>query len=116
MARLGVVRFSLSFPDTLRRSSFFVSLSTSPRSSLKRRELSLERRVSLPMRAARLHLVLSKETHWLSQVPELPLWIHAPIFDPGGVPATRHNAVGTAAFRFFNTVGFPFDIFRGISC
>ena len=38
-ARLGVVRFSLSFPDTLCRSSGFVSLWVS-KGSLERRELS----------------------------------------------------------------------------
>jgi len=44
---------------------------------------------------------------WLSQVPELPLWMHAPFSDPGGVPLTRQNASGTAAFRCVHTVGFP---------
>ena len=44
---------------------------------------------------------------WLSQVPELPLWRHAPFSDPGGVPHTRQNASGTAAFRCVQTVGFP---------
>jgi hypothetical protein len=46
MARLGVVRFSLSFPDTLRHSSCFVSLLPT--------EGSLERR-ELPLRAGRLY-------------------------------------------------------------
>jgi hypothetical protein len=44
---------------------------------------------------------------WLSQVPELPLWMHAPFSDPGGVPHTRQNASGTVAFRCVQTVGFP---------
>jgi hypothetical protein len=29
------------------------------------------------------------------------------VLDPGGVPATHHNAAGTAAFRLLETVGFP---------
>jgi hypothetical protein len=36
---------------------------------------------------------------WLSQVPELPLEIHAPLSDPGGVPSARQSVAGTAAFR-----------------
>src|SRR2546422_9195464 len=44
---------------------------------------------------------------WLSQVPELPLWLHAPLSDPGGVLDTRHTASRTAAFRRLQTVGFP---------
>src|SRR5438128_7000035 len=46
---------------------------------------------------------------WLSQVPELPLWLHAPLSDPGGVLDTRHTASRTAAFRRLHTVGFPLD-------
>ena len=44
---------------------------------------------------------------WLSQVPELPLCMHAPLSDPGGVLPTRHSARRTAAFRRLHTVGFP---------
>jgi hypothetical protein len=33
--------------------------------------------------------------------------MHAPLFDPGGVPSTRHSASGTAAFQCLETVGFP---------
>src|SRR5262249_44330977 len=44
---------------------------------------------------------------WLAQVPELPLWTHAPLSDPGGVLRTRHTAPRTAAFRSVETVGFP---------
>ena len=36
---------------------------------------------------------------WLSQVRELPLYAHAPVFDPGGVPHTCHDVFGTAAFQ-----------------
>src|SRR5262249_4049657 len=50
---------------------------------------------------------LSQGDRWLSQVPELPLWLHAPLLDPGGVLDTRHNASRTAAFRSVETVGFP---------
>ena len=45
--------------------------------------------------------------HWLSPVPESPLWIHAPLSDPGGVLNTRLGASRTAAFRPLHTVGFP---------
>jgi len=44
---------------------------------------------------------------WLSHVPEFPLWMHAPLSDPGGVLPTRHIARRTAAFRRVHTVGFP---------
>ncbi len=46
---------------------------------------------------------------WLSQVPEFPLWLHAPLSDPGGVLDTRHAASRTAAFRRLQTVGFPLE-------
>jgi len=46
---------------------------------------------------------------WLSQVPELPLWTHAPLLDPGGVLHTCHSAYRTVAFRPLETVGFPLD-------
>src|SRR5215813_3891213 len=41
----------------------------------------------------------------LSQVPEFPLWTHAPLSDPGGVLGTRQSAPRTAAFRPLKTVG-----------
>ena len=44
---------------------------------------------------------------WLSQVPELPLWLHAPLSDPGGVLDTCPSVSKTAAFRPLETVGFP---------
>ena len=44
---------------------------------------------------------------WLSHVPESPLWIPAPLLDPGGVPGTRPIAPRTVAFRPLETVGFP---------
>jgi hypothetical protein len=44
---------------------------------------------------------------WLSQVPRLPLCLHAPLFDPGGVLNTRPYAFRTAAFHPFDGVGFP---------
>jgi hypothetical protein len=44
---------------------------------------------------------------WLSQVPESPLCLHAPLSDPGGVLNTRLVASRTAAFRPLETVGFP---------
>ena len=45
--------------------------------------------------------------HWLSQVPESPLCMHAPLSDPGGVLHTRLVASRTAAFRPLHAVGFP---------
>ena len=42
----------------------------------------------------------------LSQVPELPLCVHAPLSDPGGVPQTGLDVCGTAAFRSRDDVGF----------
>jgi hypothetical protein len=44
---------------------------------------------------------------WLSQVPELPLCVHAPLLDPGGVPASCLFESGTVAFRPLGTGGFP---------
>src|SRR5215471_8816316 len=32
---------------------------------------------------------LSQGDRWFSQVPELPLWRHAPLSDPGGILRTR---------------------------
>jgi len=43
---------------------------------------------------------------WLSQVPRLPLWLHALVSDPGGVLTARHIASRAAAFRHHNNVGF----------
>ena len=43
----------------------------------------------------------------LSHVPEFPLWLHAPLSDPGGVLDPRHTASRTVAFRRVHTVGFP---------
>jgi hypothetical protein len=52
---------------------------------------------------------------WLSQVPELPLWLHAPLSDPGGVLDTRQTVSRAAAFRPLETVGFPLSTsLRGI--
>ena len=47
---------------------------------------------------------------WLSQVPELPLCMHAPLLDPGGVLTARPCAFRTAAFRPLETVGVPLCI------
>ena len=52
---------------------------------------------------------------WLSHVPEFPLWLHAPLSDPGGVLDPRPAASRTAAFRRLQTVGFPLnDLLRDI--
>jgi len=44
---------------------------------------------------------------WLSHVPALPLWLHAPLSAPGGVLDTCPRVSKTAAFRPLETVGFP---------
>ena len=43
---------------------------------------------------------------WLSQVPEFPLWCHAPLSDPGGILRTRLGVPRITAFRSFHRVGF----------
>jgi hypothetical protein len=50
---------------------------------------------------------ISQGDRWLSQVPELPPCMHAPLLDPGGVLSTCHDALWTAAFRPLETVGVP---------
>jgi len=44
---------------------------------------------------------------WLSHVPGLPLWLHAPLSDPASGLDPRHNAPRTAAYRPLDSVGFP---------
>jgi hypothetical protein len=44
---------------------------------------------------------------WLSPVPECPLGVHAPLLDPGGVPASCLFESGTVAFRPLEAVGVP---------
>jgi len=44
---------------------------------------------------------------WLSHVPALPRWMHAPLLAPGGGLTARPCAFRTAAFRPLATVGFP---------
>jgi hypothetical protein len=54
------------------------------------------------------HLPVSRPgNRWLSQVPRLPLWLHAPLFDPGGVLSTCLSALRTVAFHSLDSVGFP---------
>jgi len=45
----------------------------------------------------------------LSPVPERPLWLHAPLSDPGGVLDTCPGVSRTAAFRPLETVGFSLN-------
>lgn len=45
------------------------------------------------------------EVSWISQVPEGPLSIHAPFFDPGGSGSRRPFCEPVAAFRTINVVG-----------
>jgi len=69
MARLGVVRFSLSSPDTLYRASFFVSLSH--QGSCERRAPPLHAG-SLHLWSALLYLILRKETIGSPKFPSHP--------------------------------------------
>jgi hypothetical protein len=54
-----------------------------------------------------LPIPVSYARRWrFSRVPRLPLCVHAPLVDPGGVLSTRHSVSRTAAFRCLQTVGF----------
>ena len=70
-AHLGVVRFSLSSPDTLHHSSFFVSL-LCREGSCERLELPLHAGSLLPPRSALLFPYATQGDNRLSQVPRLP--------------------------------------------
>jgi len=60
-----------------------------------------------PLLYTGLPVPVSRARRWrFSRVPELPLCVHAPLDDPGGVPSTRHSVSRTAAFRYVHTVGF----------
>jgi hypothetical protein len=45
---------------------------------------------------------------WLSQVPEFPLEIHAPLSDPGGVPSARQSVAGRDRTAARTTLGGEF--------
>ena len=107
IAHLGVVRCSLSSPDPLYHASCFVSLACAR--LVGKAGVSFPRRESFPHWAALLHLMCTQGDYWLSQVPESPLWKHAPLSDPGGILHTRRIASRTAAFRSLHTVGFGLD-------
>ena len=81
MACLGVVRFSLSSPDTLERSSFFVSLA--PARLAWEVRASSQRQESLPHRSALLHLIFYKETIGSPKFPGYPCdympWSKTPV-------------------------------------
>jgi hypothetical protein len=104
-ARLGCVRFSLSSPDTLHRSSFFVALFYE---KARVRGWSV---LSTPgVFPSMVGTPTPDCTHgdlWLSHVPESPLCMHAPLSDPGGVLNTCLIASRTAACRPLEPVGFP---------
>jgi hypothetical protein len=97
-AHLGVVRFSLSSPDTLHHSSCFVSL-LCREGSCERLELPLHARSLCPPRSALLFPYATQGDNRLSHVPRLPPCTPALVSDPGGVLHTRHIACRTAAFR-----------------
>jgi hypothetical protein len=103
MARLGVVRFSLSSPDTLHHSSFFVSLSLDRLACEAR--ASSQRRESFPRRSARLHLTLHTETIGSPTFPGSPRaclpWSQTPVVSctlalahPGLLPSSACMPVG----------------------
>ena len=55
-----------------------------------------------------LPVPVSRARRWRSsRVPRLPLCVHAPLADPGGVLSTRHCVSRTGAFRQIQNVGFP---------
>ena len=51
--------------------------------------------------------VFSARRWRFSRVPRLPLCVHAPLVDSGGVLSTRHSVFRTHAFRLSQTVSFP---------
>ena len=60
-----------------------------------------------PLLYTGLPVPVSGARRWRSsRVPRLPLCVHAPLEDPGGVLSTRHDVSRTAAFRLLQTVGF----------
>ncbi len=61
-----------------------------------------------PLLYTGLPVPVSAARSWrFSQVPRLPLCVHAPLEDSGGVLAACHNATRTHAFQRVKTVGFP---------
>ena len=70
------------------------------------RKQACERREFILHGTAPLSPYLTQGDTWLSQVPELPLWTHALVSDPGGDPNTRRIASRSAAFRGMQSVGF----------
>jgi hypothetical protein len=70
MACLGVVQCSLSSPNTLERSSCFVSLA--PARLAWEVRASSQRQESFPHRSALLHLIFSKETMGAPTFPSYP--------------------------------------------
>ena len=106
-ARLRVVRFSLSLPDTLLCPSFVVCVSASA-DSPRRRGLLGGTGISPSGRTSSLHLFsLRRETDGPPKFPGHPRERMAPVSDPGGVLIAGHDAFRTAAFRSLHSVGFP---------
>src|SRR4029077_12614293 len=95
---LGVVRFSLSSPDTLHHSSCFVSL-LCREGSCERLELPLHARSLCPPRSALLFPYATQGDNRLSHVPRLPPCTPALVSERGGGLHTRHIACRPAAFR-----------------
>ena len=96
-ARLGGVRYSLSAPDTLHHSSFFVSLCTEQ--GRVRGWSFLSTPGVFPPTGGTPTPDSTQGDSWLSQVPRFPPCLHALVLDPGGVLDTRLCASRTVAFR-----------------
>ena len=97
-ALLGFVPSSVSSPDTL--FAPLLSLAGQVRAYL------LSARTMPHRLTGTLNRFYLQGDSWLSPVPELPLWIHALLLDPGGDLHTCHNAFRSAAFQPLHAVGF----------
>jgi len=107
MAHLGVVRFSLSFPDPL-GSRLLLCVPWSPKARVKGGRF-LSTPGVLPTLGGTPAPDLSPRRPLALPSSRVTLWKHAPLSDPGGVLYTRRIASKTAAFRSLHTVGFCLD-------
>ena len=110
-AHLGVVRFSLSFPDTLYRPSLRLSLPHLMRDSLRGGTFHLNAGIS-PKAGSPYTLLLPKEAFGPPKSPSYPHecmpWSQTPVVSW----AHRHSAPKTAAFHCMKSVGFPLPIHK----
>jgi hypothetical protein len=115
-AHLGVVRSSLSYPNTLDRPSLPLCLPhfCSNAGLVEGRDIPPQRRDFAIHGWISFYHPLTQGSIWTSQVPKLPPWMHALVSDPGGVPGTSPLRTQTAAFRRMQSVGFPLPLHREI--